>query len=41
MSSGKCIKLQTFPFPTEKDVAKIDKDSNQSVVTVSQNKIYR
>ena len=41
MSSGKCRKLQTFPFTTEKDVAKIDKDSNQSVVTVSQNKICR
>ena len=38
----KCRKVQTFSVPIEKEVTKIDKDGNESVVChyFLQNKIY-
>ena len=35
MSLVKCRKLKTFSVPTKKEVTKIDKDGNESVVTIS------
>ena len=37
MSWGKQRKLQTFFIPIEKEVTKIDKYGNESVVTISYN----